>query len=116
MKLNQISKLNRKVPRNILIQSKIKEIFLTSSLTSSEKRDQIEKLLKNYENAPFEHNIHRAIAKTYLQQGRDSLALSYFQKSLQAPLIDSFTEIQNYQDLAAYYFENGFLKSGRWIK
>ena len=113
---NQISKLNRKVPRNILIQSKIKEIFLTSSLTSSEKRDQIKKLLKNYENAPFEHNINRAIAKTYLQEGRDSLALSYFQKSLQAPLIDSFTEIQNYQDLAAYYFENGFyLKTGQYL-
>ena len=113
---DQISKLKRKAPRNILIQAKIKKILLKSILTPNEKRNQIEKLLKNYENEPFEHKIYRAIAKTYLQEGKDSLALVYFQKSLQAPLIDSFTGIENYQDLAAYYFKNGFyLKTGQYL-
>ena len=116
LKYTQINKLNRKAPRNILIQAKIKEIQLTSILTPKEKRDRLDKLLKNYENESFEHKIHRAIAMTYLKEGKDSLALVYFQKSLQAPLIDSFTEIENYQELAAYYFQNGFyLKTGQYL-
>ena len=112
----QIRELNRKAPRNILIQAKIKETFLESSFTIEDKLDQILRLLKNYENEPFEHSIHRAIAKVYLEQGEDSLALAYFDKSLQAPSIDSYTEIQNYQNLASYYFDNGyFLKTGLYL-
>ena len=116
LQFKSIGQLNRKAPRTILIQAKIKEMLLASSLETDEKLDQIQKLLKNFENEPFQHRIHSAIAKLHLGQGQDSLAAVYFEKSLQAPSIDSFTEIQNYEDLAAYYFEKGsYLKTGEYL-
>ena len=102
---NGIGELNRKAPRNILIQAKIKNTLLESTAAIEEKLEQIERLLKNYENEPFEHSIQSAIAKVYLEQGEDSLALVYFDKSLRAPSLDSYTEIQNYQSLASYFFD-----------
>jgi len=52
----------------------------------------------------------------YLNQGEDSLALAYFDKSLQAATVDSYTEIQNYQELVRYYFENGsYIETGQYL-
>jgi tetratricopeptide (TPR) repeat protein len=52
----------------------------------------------------------------YLNQGEDSLALAYFDKSLQTATIDRYTEIQNYQELVRYYFENGsYIKTGQYL-
>jgi len=52
----------------------------------------------------------------YLEQGEDSLALVYFDKSLRAPSLDSYTEIQNYQSLASYFFDIGsYLKTGEYL-
>ena len=113
---NGIGEINRKAPRNILIQAKIKNTLLESTAAIEEKLEQIERLLKNYENEPFEHSIQSAIAKVYLEQGEDSLALVYFDKSLRAPSLDSYTEIQNYQSLASYFFDIGsYLKTGEYL-
>ena len=76
----------------------------------------LQKLLKNYENQPFEHVLNRAIAKLYLQQNQDSLALDYFNKSMTSTFLDSYTEIENFQDLADYHFAKGaYLKSGSFL-
>ncbi|MDB3862538.1 hypothetical protein N9313_03095 [Flavobacteriaceae bacterium] len=116
MAYRQISELKRKAPRALLIQAKIKETLLESTVTPEEKLGEIERLLKNYENEPFEHRIHSAIAKLYLEQGKDSLALVYFDESLKASSIDPYTEIQNYQDLVAFYFDNGFyVETGQYL-
>lgn len=113
---SEINELNRKAPRNILVQAKIKKALLESAVSEQEQLEQIKRLLKNYENEPFEHSIQSAIAKVYLEQGEDSLALVYFDKSLGAPSLDSYTEIQNYQSLASYYFDKGsYLKTGQYL-
>ena len=111
-----ISELKRKAPRNILIEAKIKQSILNPSLEFEEKQDEVERLLNNYENEPYVHSIHSALAKMYLNQGEDSLALAYFDKSLQTATIDRYTEIQNYQELVRYYFENGsYIKTGQYL-
>ena len=76
----------------------------------------LQKLLKNYENQPFEHVLNRAIANLYLQQNQDSTALVFFNKSLASPSLDTYTEIQNFQDLADFHFSKGaYLKSGSFL-
>lgn len=111
-----ISELKRKAPRNILIEAKIKQSILNPSLEFEEKQDEVARLLNNYENEPYAHSIHSALAKMYLNQGEDSLALAYFDKSLQAATVDSYTEIQNYQELVRYYFENGsYIETGQYL-
>jgi hypothetical protein len=45
------------------------------------------------------------------------LALVYFTRSLESPSIDSYTQIENYQDLADYYFSKGdYLKTGEYLE
>jgi len=113
---SKISELKRKAPRNILIEAKIKQSILNPSLEFEEKQNEVARLLNNYENEPYAHSIHSALAKMYLNQGEDSLALAYFDKSLQAATIDSYTEIQNYQELVRYYFENGsYIETGQYL-
>ncbi len=112
----KIAALKRKAPRNLAIQAKIKETLLTPSLAIDEKQTQLERLLNNYENEPFAHSIQSARARMYLEQSEDSLALLYFDKSLQAPTLDSYTEIQNYEALAAYYFDQGlYIETGQYL-
>src|SRR6056300_11368 len=112
----EIGALKRKTPRNILIQAKIKETILEASLAFEDQIAQLEDLLKNYENQAFEHHIERALAKVYLQKEQDSLALASFDRSLESSFLDSYTEIQNYEDLAAYYFDIGsYLKTGIYL-
>ena len=97
----QIGALKRKAPRNLLIQAKVKETLLAHSLDFDERIDELKQLLKNYENEPFEHRIERALAKVYLEEGEDSLALTAFDRSLGSSFLDFYTEIQNYQDLSS---------------
>ena len=112
----QIGALKRKAPRNLLIQAKVKETLLAHSLDFDERIDELKQLLKNYENEPFEHRIERALAKVYLEEGEDSLALTAFDRSLGSSFLDFYTEIQNYQDLSSYYFEKGdYLKTGEYL-
>ena len=44
-------------------------------------------------------------------QEQDSLALKYYDKSLQSPLVDSSARRVNYRKLADYYFLKGVRKN-----
>ena len=51
-----------------------------------------------------------------LQQNQDSLALDYFNMSMTSTFLDSYTEIENFQDLADYHFTKGaYMKSGNFL-
>lgn len=113
---SEILALKRKAPRKFLIQAEIKNRKEEEEMGFEERVVVLQKLLKNYENQPFEHVLNRAIAKLYLQQNQDSLALDYFTKSMASTFLDSYTEIENYQDLADYHFAKGaYLKSGSFL-
>jgi tetratricopeptide (TPR) repeat protein len=113
---SEILALKRKAPRKFLIQAEIKTRMEEEEMGFEERVGAMQKLLKNYENQPFEHILNRAIAKLYLQQNQDSLALDYFNKSMTSTFLDSYTEIENFQDLADYHFAKGaYLKSGSFL-
>ena len=113
---SEILALKRKAPRKFLIQAEIKNSLEDTEIGFEERVVILQKLLKNYENQPFEHVLNRAIANLYLQQNQDSTALVFFNKSLASPSLDTYTEIQNFQDLADFHFSKGaYLKSGSFL-
>ena len=113
---SEILALKRKAPRKFLIQAEIKNTLEDTEIGFEERVVILQKLLKNYENQPFEHVLNRAIANLYLQQNQDSTALVFFNKSLASPSLDTYTEIQNFQDLADFHFSKGaYLKSGSFL-
>ena len=111
-----ITDLKRKAPRKFYINAKIKQTLLNRSSVFEDRIERIERLLKNYENKPFEHVLNRSLGSLYLEERRDSLALIHFNRSLESPSIDSYTQIENYQDLSDYYFGKGnYLKTGDYL-
>ena len=111
-----ITDLKRKAPRKFYINAKIKQTLLNRSSVFEDRIERIERLLKNYENKPFEHVINRSLGSLYLEERQDSLALIHFNRSLESPSIDSYTQIENYQDLSDYYFGKGnYLKTGDYL-
>ena len=113
---SEILALKRKAPRKFSIQAEIKKSLVDTEIDFEDRVVFLQKMLKNYENQPFEHVLNRAIANLYLQQENDSVALEYFNRSLESPSLDSYTEIENFRDLAEYHFTNGaYLKSGGYL-
>ena len=89
------------------MQAKLKTIALQAQLDSTSPLPELEKLSKLFENQPYLHLIHQQEARYLMGQKQDSLALKYYDKSLQSPLVDSSTRRANYRELADYYFLKG---------
>lgn len=112
----EILDLKRKAPRKFIVQAKFKQSRTDSTVAFEERISALQKMLNNYENQAFEHAVNRALAKVYLEKQEDSLALVYFDRSLNASSLDAYTRIANYQDLADYHFEKGaYLTSGTFL-
>ena len=113
----EIVDLKRKSPPQFSIHAKIKKTLLDSTALFEDRVQSLSNLIKNFENLPYEHVLNRSIGTLYLEEDQDSVALIYFEKSLQSPSIDFFTQIENYQDLAEYNFEKGnYLETGLYLK
>ena len=82
---SEILALKRKAPRKFSIQAEIKKSLVDTEIDFEDRVVFLQKMLKNYENQPFEHVLNRAIANLYLQQENDSVALEYFNRSLESP-------------------------------
>ena len=107
---------NRKAPRIFWMQAKLKTIALQAQLDSTSPLPELEKLSKLFENQPYLHLIHQQEARYLMGQKQDSLALKYYDKSLQSPLVDSSTRRANYRELADYYFlKGGYVKTGAYL-
>ena len=108
--------LKRKAPKKFLLQAKIKKTLLDTLNTLTDRVSFLQKILKNYENQPFEHFVNRAIGNLYLKQKEDSLALVYFDRSIDSPYLDPYTQIENNKDLADYHFKEGnYFISGKYL-
>ena len=106
----------RKAPRIFWMQAKLQTIRLQAQLDSVSPLPALERLSKLFENQPYLHLIHQQEARYLLSQNQDSLALSYFNKSLRSPNIDTSTQIANYRELADYYFQaGGYVKTGAYL-
>ena len=112
----EIIALKRKAPKKFLLQAKIKKTLLDTLNTLTDRVSFLQKILKNYENQTFEHFVNRAIGNLYLKQKEDSLALVYFDRSIDSPYLDPYTQIENNKDLADYHFREGnYLISGNYL-
>ena len=108
--------LKRKAPKKFLLQAKIKKTLLDTLNTLTDRVSFLQKILKNYENQTFEHFVNRAIGNLYLKQKEDSLALVYFDRSIDSPYLDPYTQIENNKDLADYHFKEGnYFISGNYL-
>ena len=112
----EIIALKRKAPKKFLLQAKIKKTLLDTLNTLTDRVSFLQKILKNYENQTFEHLVNRAIGNLYLKQKEDSLALVYFDRSIDSPYLDPYTQIENNKDLADYHFKEGnYFISGNYL-
>ncbi len=106
----------RKSPRIFWMQAKLQAVRLQALLDSISPRPALERLAKLFENQPYLHLIHQQDARYLRTQKQDSLALQYYNKSLQSPGIDTPTQMANYRELADYYFDKGvYLNTGAYL-
>ncbi len=104
---DKVIALNRKSPRVYMINAhlqKIKNTELTEE-NSIELLEYLTELEENRENRPFLDKIYRQVAEYHLEKASDSLALSYFNKSLRATQNEPKLNALNYENLAVYNFD-----------
>jgi len=114
---DKVIALNRKSPRVYMINAHLQKIKNTR-ITKENKEDLLEYLTdleENRENRPFLDKIYRQIAEFHLENKSDSLALSYYNKSLRATQNEPKLNVLNYNDLAEHHFdENEYKAAGAY--
>ena len=107
---------NRKAPRIFWMQANLQAIRLRAVIDSVSPLPTLERLSRLFENQPFLHLIHQQEARYLLSEGKDSLALKYYTKSLQSDYVDPPTRRANYRELADYNFSKGdYVKTGAYL-
>jgi len=114
---DKVIALNRKSPRVYMINAHLKKIQ-NIAITPDNRAQLFEyltELEENRENRPFLDKIYRQVAKFHLDTESDSLAIVYFNKSIKATQDEPVLNALNYENLAAYYFdENDYKTSGAY--
>lgn len=114
---DKVIELNRKSPRVYMINAEIQKIRNTE-ITEENKVEMLEYLTwleENRENRPFLDKIFRQVAEFHLEQGSDSLAVAYFNKSLRATQNTPKLNALNYENLAEYNFDrNNYKNAGAY--
>ncbi|AZQ59667.1 hypothetical protein EJ994_12930 [Maribacter sp. MJ134] len=109
---DKVIDLNRKSPRVYMINAEIQKIRNTE-ITAENQLEVLEYLTdleENRENRPFLDKIFRQVAEFHLEQGSDSLAIVYFNKSLRATQNQPKLNALNYENLGAYNFDQNEYK------
>ena len=104
---DKVIELNRKTPRIYMISAHIEKIknFDYEKGNKYELLEQITDLEENRENRPFLDKIYHQKAAYYLQNTSDSLAISYFNKSLKTNSPDKILRAKNYEILGDMNFD-----------
>lgn len=114
---DKVIALNRKSPRVYMINAHLKKIQNTD-ITDENKEFLLEyltELEENRENRPFLGKIYREVANFHLATASDSLALAYYNKSIQNANGERELNARNYETLANYNFDrNDYKISGAY--
>ncbi|MFD0990573.1 tetratricopeptide repeat protein [Mariniflexile jejuense] len=104
---DKVIELNRKTPRIYMICAEIEKIknFDYEKGNKYELLEHITKLEENRENRPFLDKIYHQKAAYYLQNQSDSLAITYFNKSLRTNSTDKILRAKNYEILGDMNFD-----------
>ncbi|MFC4221673.1 type IX secretion system periplasmic lipoprotein PorW/SprE [Flagellimonas marina] len=110
---DKVIALNRKSPRVYMINAHLQKIRNTE-ITDANREELLEYLTdleENRENRPFLDKIYREVAQFHLANEEDSLALTYYNKSLRVTQGERKLNALNYQSLADYYFDEDAYKT-----
>lgn len=110
---DRVIELNRKTPRIYLISAHIEKAknFNYESGNKLEFLELLTELEENRENRPYLDKIYHQIAEYHLENDSDSIAESYYNKSLRTNSRDKFLTAQNYQNLGNMDFDRTEYKS-----
>ena len=101
---------------NLLDASQATNHSLQAQLDSVSPLPALEKLSKLFENQPYLHLIHQQEARYLLNEKQDSLALRFYDKSLQSPYADSSQEWPTTENWQIIIFkEGGYVKTGAYL-
>ncbi len=101
----------RKIPREFLIHSYIRRTTNSDSIKNS--IIELKELVENIENRPFLGSLYHQIALLTLRQQKDSVAIKFFNRSLESIVNDEYLERINYNKLADINFNNNeYLTAG----
>ncbi|WP_296319248.1 tetratricopeptide repeat protein [Winogradskyella sp.] len=110
MAFDEIIALHRKIPRAFYINAHLAKSFNFDSENGDRIlfMEYLTELEEDRENRPFLDKIHYRIAKYHQEQGRDSLAETYYNKSIQSNRTlnqDKVLFANNYLTLGDMYFD-----------
>jgi tetratricopeptide (TPR) repeat protein len=104
----EVIDLNRKIPRIYHINAHI-ERAKNFDLETGDKLvflAHLTDLEEDRENRPYLDKIYHQIAEYHLQNESDSLAITYYNKSLRERSQDKYMKAKNYETLAEIHFDN----------
>jgi tetratricopeptide (TPR) repeat protein len=109
--------MKRKAAKQYVIHSHIRQ----ARLGDFENGDTLafltkyRKLLKDRENRPYLNFINHQIALFYDKNKNDSLAMKYYNISLDTKVVDKYLVASNYRNLADIYFKNAkYVVAGKY--
>ncbi|WP_298499157.1 hypothetical protein [uncultured Algibacter sp.] len=104
---DKVIELNRRTPRIYMISSYLEKIknFDFENGDKLEMTELLNELEENRENRPFLDKIYHQIGMYHLQNGSDSLAVKYYNKSLRTDTRDNLLKAKNYETLGDMNFD-----------
>ncbi|WP_370477452.1 tetratricopeptide repeat protein [Tamlana flava] len=114
---DKVIELNRRTPRIYMITAYLEKIknFDFENGNKLEVTELLTELEENRENRPFLDKIYHQIAEYHLQNGSDSLAVKYYNKSLSTNSKDKILIAKNYETLGDMNFNASiYAKAGKY--
>lgn len=110
---DRVIELNRKTPRIYLISAHIEKAknFNYDNGNKLEFLELLTELEENRENRPYLDKIYYQIAEYHLSNSSDSIAETYYNKSLRVASRDRFLNAMNYQNLGNMNFDRTVYKN-----
>ena len=109
---DKVIELNRKTPRIYLIGAHVEKIknFDFSNGNKLELLELLTNLEEDRENRPYLDKIYHQIASYHLKNESDSLAITYYNKSLRTNSQDKLLKAKNYEVLGDMNFDNSLYR------
>lgn len=104
---DKVIELNRKTPRIYMISAYLEKVknFDSENGNKLEITELLNELEENRENRPYLDKIYHQIGAYHLQNGSDSLAVAYYNKSLRTDTRDKLLKAKNYETLGDMNFD-----------
>lgn len=105
---DKVIELNRRIPRVYLISAFLEKVknFDRERGNKMELMEHLNALEESRENRPFLDKIYYRIAEFHNEDDSDSIAKSYYNKSLRTNSRDKFLNAMSYQTLGNMNFDN----------